>query len=279
MKEKTRTNLYKWLIGLSLIGLIISIYLVFGHFADVTEGSICDISATISCSEVNTSQYSEMFNVPVAIFGVIWFIVLILMSWRALNKEGVLHIGILLWNIVGLGSVFYLIWAEFILGAICPFCTVVHIIIVTNLIISIILFKTGKKLSLDEFQKSAKSWIVLIIILNLIPLIYFNLPEKEQINYDNLTKCVTVNGVSMYSSFTCAVCKKQREYLGNSFQYINEIECHPRGENPQTALCLEKSITGTPTWILEKNNVETKRFVGFMTAKSLAEFAGCEYDG
>ena len=80
----------------------------------------------------------------------------------------------------------------------------------------------------------------------------------------------------MYGSFRCGVCAKTRAMFGDSFQYINEIECHPQGENSQTELCLKKGIEGTPTWILEPDEIELKRQLGFLSIEELKEFSGCE---
>ena len=79
----------------------------------------------------------------------------------------------------------------------------------------------------------------------------------------------------MYGSFKCGICAKTRKMFGDSFQYINEIECHPQGENPQTELCVEKGIPGTPTWILEPNGILKKRATGFLSIEDLREFSGC----
>ena len=79
----------------------------------------------------------------------------------------------------------------------------------------------------------------------------------------------------MYGSFRCGVCAKTRAMFDDSFQYINEIECHPQGENPQTERCIEKRIEGTPTWILEPEGKELKRHTGFLSVEELKEFAGC----
>ena len=79
----------------------------------------------------------------------------------------------------------------------------------------------------------------------------------------------------MYGSYTCSICKKQRALFGPSFDLLGEIECHPRGENPQTQLCLEKDIKKTPTWTLEKNGVELGRKEGYQTIEILSEFSEC----
>ncbi|MDP3734769.1 MAG: vitamin K epoxide reductase family protein [Nanoarchaeota archaeon] len=274
MNPQRKTLLLYIILFLGVIGLLTSVYLTFDHYS--LKASACDFSAQVSCSLVNTSIFSEILNVPVAIFGGIWFLVLILLAWRSLQKDGVLASLLVGWNLLGIVFVVYLIIAEIILQALCPFCTVVHVLVIITFILSLSLYKVQKSpLPLQKVLKHAKSWIAVIIILNLLPLIVLNFPGGEKQNYDSVAKCLTEKGMTMYGSFRCGVCAKTRAMFGDSFIYIKEIECHPQGENPQTELCLAKGIEGTPTWILEPNGIEQKRQQGFMSIEQLQQFSGC----
>ena len=93
--------------------------------------------------------------------------------------------------------------------------------------------------------------------------------------FDDFAKCIQASGLKMYGQYTCGICKKQRELFGPSFRYVGEIECHPRGENPQTQLCLERDIKKTPTWILEKDDKAIETLEGFQTLETLSELSGC----
>tara|TARA_Y100000034_G_C6870671_1_gene397467 strand:- start:447 stop:1259 length:813 start_codon:yes stop_codon:yes gene_type:complete len=260
---------------LAVLGFGTSIYLTYEHFS--AGSSVCDFSETVSCSLVNSSVYSELLNVPVAVFGALWMVVMFFAAWHAIKKKELIP-GILAWSIAGVAFITYMIIAEILLEALCPFCTVVHVLILIMFGLALYLYKKeGSKLKKKKIIKALKPWIVTIIILNLIPLIVFNLPSSEpDVDYTPLAQCITENGVNMYGSFRCGVCAKTRALFGDAFEEINEIECHPQGENAQTELCLSKGIEGTPTWILEPEGEEVKRQVGFMTLAELQVFAGCE---
>ncbi len=274
MQRKKELIIFKIIVVLSFIGLLTSLYLVQSHISPPTEGSACDISSHVSCSLVNTSVYSKLFGVPVSVFGSIWFVFLGLLAWGSMKNKKLIA-GMFWWNVLGIVFVIYLIAAEFILKALCPFCTVVHVITLITFALIFVLHRGKKKLvSLKTF----KTLIVWIVILNLIPLIVFNVGGGEDVDYSDFTKCMYDEGVRMYGSFKCGICAKQRQLLGDSFEQINEIECHPQGENPQTQLCVDKKIDGTPTWILEPNGVEQQRKEGFMSIKNLEDFSGCEFE-
>ena len=99
--------------------------------------------------------------------------------------------------------------------------------------------------------------------------------EPSSANLDSFAQCLNEKGVKMYGSYICSACLATKKMFGSSFEYIEEIECHPKGPNPQTDLCLKKDIKKTPTWILEKDNQEIGRFAGFQSLEDLSEFSGC----
>jgi len=131
---------------------------------------------------------------------------------------------------------------------------------------------TKKKISK---KKKLKSLFYTIVIVYLAIILLFNLPQGKKENYDALAQCLTKQGVKMYSSFKCGVCAKTKEMFGGSFKYITEVECHPQSPINQFALCQEKGIKNTPTWIMEQDGKEIKRQAGFMSIDELREFSGC----
>lgn len=168
---------YLWIIlFLSIIGLMVSFDLTKSHLSASTD-TPCDISPSVSCSLVNTSIYSELLNVPVALFGVLWFLTLGALAFMALyQKESSLAITALLyWNVLGILFVTYLIFAEFLLRTLCPLCTVIHILVVISLSLSVLLYRSQSgKVSLKSLWTSFRYWILLFILVNIIPIILFN---------------------------------------------------------------------------------------------------------
>src|SRR3989338_5195370 len=117
------------LISLITFGFLISLHLIQTHSSPASEGEICDINGVLSCTLVNTSKYSEIFHVPVAVLGAIWFIIAFLLAWN-IHKKHQNQTLLFLWTIIGLISIIYFITIEIILQAICLYCTTIHIIIV-----------------------------------------------------------------------------------------------------------------------------------------------------
>ena len=116
-------------VGISLVGLAVSVYLTFEHFtANATLA--CSIGGTIDCAKVTTSAWSTFLGVPVALLGVVFFVVALGLClprvWR--RPERWLDAVRLGWLTIGLGMALYLIWAElYRVHAICLWCTAVHV--------------------------------------------------------------------------------------------------------------------------------------------------------
>ena len=115
---------------LALAGLGVSIYLTVAHF---TESALagCSENGAVNCTKVTTSPQSYVFGIPVAVLGLAFFVAAVaLMSpwaWRSARRE--IHLIRLASLVVGIGFVLYLVYAElFIIGAICLYCTSVHVI-------------------------------------------------------------------------------------------------------------------------------------------------------
>ncbi|MHB8244593.1 MAG: vitamin K epoxide reductase family protein [Acidimicrobiales bacterium] len=118
-----------------LLGLGLAGFLTWGHYFDQHAIShSCPLSQTssiINCGAVTTSPQSVIFGIPVALYGLMFFVVMLAIclpvAWRSPS----------LWlararvalNVVGMGFVLYLIGVEFLeLHYICIYCTGVHIL-------------------------------------------------------------------------------------------------------------------------------------------------------
>lgn len=76
-------------VWLFLIGIGISSYLVYHHYqlinGDAGFGSFCSINTTIDCDAVNASVYSEVLGIPLATWGLSYYLfalVLSMVGWR-----------------------------------------------------------------------------------------------------------------------------------------------------------------------------------------------------
>jgi uncharacterized membrane protein len=103
-------------IALALIGLGIASYLTYVHYEGLHP--VCGLGG--DCEKVQTSDYSKLAGVPVALLGLIGYAV-ILVSLFVPGEEAL--IAAALTALVGFGFSAYLTYRElFTIDAICPWC-------------------------------------------------------------------------------------------------------------------------------------------------------------
>ena len=114
-------------VGLSVVGLlgmVVSFYLAGQHYSDAP--ALCDAGNLYSCSTVNTSEYSELFGIPIAILGLGHFVALAtLANLHNDNEEEYASAGSLLFitSVVAvLYSVVLAVLSKTVIGAWCLFC-------------------------------------------------------------------------------------------------------------------------------------------------------------
>jgi len=140
MKKKQLIN---FLIVLSVLGLVVSTYLTYHHFTPLADAP-CDVNDSVSCSIVNRSSYAEIAGIPVAILGIIWFVVFGLLSQLIKQRSSLINY-LTFWSTAGFISLFYYIYAEWMLRSICLYCTIVHVIVLIQFVIVLYLHKNKPK--------------------------------------------------------------------------------------------------------------------------------------
>lgn len=115
---------------LCLAGLGVATYLTIEHF-NTSLQLACPDTGRINCQKVTTSQYSHVAGMPVAVLGLVYFVVSLGLfspqAWR--SSSPAVRWARLGWVVVGMVMVLYLVWAElFGVSAICLWCTSVHAI-------------------------------------------------------------------------------------------------------------------------------------------------------
>jgi uncharacterized membrane protein/protein-disulfide isomerase len=126
----------------ALAGLAASIGAGWVHYrllADPRYASFCDISATVSCTQVYASRFGTFGGIPVALFGVIFFALVLLLLAAArstrvrVNVPGYLFAA----STVGLAVSLYLGYASlFLLKAVCLLCLATYAAVVGLFIVS-----------------------------------------------------------------------------------------------------------------------------------------------
>jgi len=129
-----------WIAGviLAILGAVDSAYLLWIKIT----GQVAACQNIGDCEAVNSSRYAELGGVPIALFGLLAYLLILVLFFLEL-KFPEWKDSLLLANFgVALGGTlysFYLTYLEiFVLKAVCPFCVVSAVIIIILFIISIL---------------------------------------------------------------------------------------------------------------------------------------------
>jgi uncharacterized membrane protein len=119
-----------WQVTLGGLGLLVSAYLTATHYFAEQVPLACSTGGFVDCEQVTTSAESMVGPLPVAVLGVVWFgILLALVFGRRFNAR-LVNLQ-MIWAVLGLLSIFYLVYAElFLIVALCLWCTAVHALVV-----------------------------------------------------------------------------------------------------------------------------------------------------
>ena len=123
---------------LAFLGMLDSIYLVWVKYS----GKYVLCGPIGNCESVNTSQYSEIFGIPIALLGTgayLLIILILLLEGRTSFWAEYSSMIVFGSSLVGVIYSIYLTYIEVaVIRAICPYCVISAVILVVLLILSTI---------------------------------------------------------------------------------------------------------------------------------------------
>jgi uncharacterized membrane protein len=136
-------NVLVWaMMASALVGLMDSAYLTYLSFSPPTSCPLGEFSI-FSCNEVIYSQYAHVYGISVALLGLGWFVIalgLILIAWRNVR----LIRAVVVWSLLGAVGIAGFVYTEiFLLGSICPLCTIAHVAGLAILALSVASMRTS----------------------------------------------------------------------------------------------------------------------------------------
>ncbi len=229
---------------LCALGALVSGYLLV---ADFLLGGAEFCLTGEGCDMVRESRYSSVGGVPVSLLGVLGYAAIAAAAVSRLGRRT--RWSFIFWfSTVAVGFSAYLTYLElFIIGALCSWCVVSAAIAVAVFLLAASQTTGG---ALRSFGGAAAVFILVFAVSYSIhsPAPEENPPSAATFYQASLAKYLSDQGATMYGSYTCSHCEKQKKLFGGAFGYINYVECNRRGPDPDPALCAAKNIKSYPTW-------------------------------
>jgi len=127
----------------ALIGFIDAAYLTFEHFL----GRVPPCSILHGCEKVTTSPYAEVFGIPLALFGAIYYFTLLVLiiAHFDLRKQIILKLAALITPVGFLSSLYFIYLQLFVIKAICLYCMISAAASITLFVLGIIILRATKR--------------------------------------------------------------------------------------------------------------------------------------
>ncbi len=125
---------------------------------------------------------------------------------------------------------------------------------------------------MDKRQKIFIGVIALVVIV----LIFVAVFSKEKVvgpgKYDTFAQCLKDSGATFYGAFWCPHCNSQKKLFGSSKSLLPYVECSLPNGSGQTQICIDKNISGYPTWEFADGS---RPFSGEVSLEDLSTKTGC----
>ena len=127
------------------------------------------------------------------------------------------------------------------------------------------------KISRSSQPKSTRSIAVGCAIVAMIALAATALSARST-RLDAFARCLSDKKAVMYGSFRCPHCAEQKELFGDSFVYVQYVECSVPFSRQMSAPCTSAQIKQVPTWTF----ADGQRRVGLTPLEELGQRTGCK---
>lgn len=132
--------------ALALAGIFLALYLLL-YKLGMIGALTCNVG---SCETVNTSKWARFLGIPVAGWGVAWYMATFAMAvagiqGRFADSPGI-SLALLVMTTTGLIFSAYLTWLElFVIHAICQWCVVSAVLVLVMFILTVLDYREGRQ--------------------------------------------------------------------------------------------------------------------------------------
>jgi uncharacterized membrane protein/glutaredoxin len=260
---------------------------------------------TSGCEQVLSSNYATVFGLPLALFGFLAYVSMVLFALAPLaispEKNKPLRANLENWTwlllfagstamLVFSGYLMYIMFSKFVAAygaqGLCYYCLASALFAATLFVLTLL----GRAWE-DAGQLFFTGIIVAMVTIVGALGVYANVGSTTAASADTanqsgqaappitttsgpaeiaLAKYLTSIGAKMYGAYWCPHCHDQKDLFGKeAFQQVTYVECDPAGVNAQPNICKAKNIEGYPTW-----EIKGQMYSGTKKLQELADLSG-----
>lgn len=261
---------------------------------------------TKSCDFVLSSPYAEIFGQPLALFGLLAYISMLVFALAPLavdsakNKELHNKLENTTWLLLLAGAIAMTVFSSyllyllaFVLKSLCIYCVASALFSISLLVLTIV-GRTWEDIGQIIFTAIVVGMITLIGTLGVYsginggaatapsgqvavrpvtqptPGVGWEITTVSGASEIALARHLTEIGAKEYVAWWCPHCHEQKLLFGKeAYQQITHIECAQGGTNPRPDLCQAAKIESFPSW-----EIKGKLYSGVKSLNELADLSG-----
>lgn len=248
--------------ALAAVGVAISTYLLATKAAHAAP--YCPLGS--GCDVVQSSRYAAAFGIPVALLGLAYYGVLLVLSMRLVVAERRWALAL---PVAGAGmgaSAVFTIVQQTAVHATCSLC-VLSALLTLGIFISLLVRRPRR------IRATTWGWTTATAIAAVAFLVLgyaASAPVVATHDYaTDLAKHLVASGVKFYGAYWCPHCADQKAMFGNAARYLPYVECDPRSPLGQPQVCMRAGVKVFPTW-----DIQGQRYEGVRSLDELARLSG-----
>ena len=267
-------SLDNWILALAGLGVLLTGYLTlvawFGeHPAYCGADSECDL--------VQSSRWSTLLGMPVALWGLLTYALLAGLAWRLRSRPSAWRATLLVAGI-GAGVSWYLtLISIFQIEATCGYCLASFVL--ANALLVLVLLRRPARMPQHAWRKvlplPAGAAVAVVLGLQLhFSGVFDPAAGPEDPHLRALATHLRDSGARFYGAYWCPACQEQKELFTASVDRLPYIECTPEGRSgPRAVDCLTRNIGQYPTWI-----IDGQRHTGVVSVETLGRLSNFDRD-
>ena len=267
-------SLDNWILGLAGLGVLLTGYLTLVAWLG-EHPAYC--GADSECDLVQSSRWSTLFGMPIALWGLATYALLAGLAWRLRSRPSTWR-AILLVAGVGAGvSWFLTLISVFRIEATCGYCLASFVLM--NVLLVLVLLRRPSRMPEHTWRKAlplpAGAAVAVVLGLQLhFSGVFDPAAGPEDPHLKALAAHLHDSGARFYGAYWCPACQEQKELFTASVERLPYIECTPQGRGgPRAVDCLTRNIEQYPTWI-----IDGQRHTGVVSVERLGRLSNFDLD-
>ena len=245
-------SLGNWILGLAGLGVLLTGYLTLvawlgEHPAYCVADSECDL--------VQSSRWSTLAGMPMALWGLLTYALLAGLAWRLRSRPSAWRATLLVAGIGAGVSWFLTLVSVFRIEATCGYCLASFVLM--NVLLVLVLLRRPSRMPEHAWRKALPLPIGAAVVVVLGLHLHFSgvfdpAAGPEDPHLKALATHLHDSGARFYGAYWCPACQEQKKLFTASVDRLPYIECTPEGRGgPRAVDCLTRNIEQYPTWIID----------------------------